>query len=118
MHGGAKGSGAPLGNRNAVRHGLYSRESLARRRLVNRLLRDGARLLNRIGKGFGPVIPRVVGKGRDAVQHGCPLSDKAEVVRSRGQDRFPTIPEVRQQIVTEPNSDLGFRKGFLKQLTA
>jgi hypothetical protein len=53
MHGGAHGSGAPLGNRNAVRHGLYTAESLARRRLVNRLLRDGARLLNRIGKGSG-----------------------------------------------------------------
>lgn len=28
MHGGAKGSGAPLGNTNAVKHGLYSRREL------------------------------------------------------------------------------------------
>ena len=26
LHGGAKGSGAPLGNRNAFKHGLYSKE--------------------------------------------------------------------------------------------
>jgi hypothetical protein len=58
MHGGAAGSGAPLGNRNALKHGLYTAESLARRRLVNRILRDGARLLRRIGKGSGdPVRP-------------------------------------------------------------
>jgi hypothetical protein len=50
MHGGAKGSGAPRDNRNAFKHGLYTSESLARRRRVNRILRDGARLLRRIEK--------------------------------------------------------------------
>ena len=40
MHGGAKGSGAPLGNRNALKHGLYSREHLEWRRGVMELLRD------------------------------------------------------------------------------
>ena len=29
MHGGAKGSGAPLGNQNALKHGSYSGESRA-----------------------------------------------------------------------------------------
>ena len=28
MHGGATGSGAPAGNRNALRHGRYSRDLL------------------------------------------------------------------------------------------
>ena len=40
MHGGAKGSGAPLGNQNALRHGLYSREHLDWRREMNALLRE------------------------------------------------------------------------------
>ena len=29
MHGGAKGSGAPAGNQNALKHGLYTAESRA-----------------------------------------------------------------------------------------
>jgi hypothetical protein len=62
MHGGAHGSGAPRGNRNAVKHGLYTRDALARRRLVNRLLRDGARLLSRSGNKTAPVTSRQRGR--------------------------------------------------------
>jgi len=40
MHGGAKGSGAPPGNRNALKHGLYSREHLDWRKEMMNLLRD------------------------------------------------------------------------------
>lgn len=40
MHGGAKGSGAPKGNQNALRHGLYSREHLEQRKAVNQLIRS------------------------------------------------------------------------------
>ena len=32
MHGGAYGSGAPKGNRNAFKHGYYSKEAIAERR--------------------------------------------------------------------------------------
>ena len=39
MHGGAAGSGAPLGNRNAFRHGYYTAEAIARRRELSRLIR-------------------------------------------------------------------------------
>jgi hypothetical protein len=39
MHGGAEGSGAPEGNRNAFRHGRYTAEALACRRKVAVLLR-------------------------------------------------------------------------------
>jgi glucans biosynthesis protein len=39
MHGGAKGSGAPPGNRNALKHGLYTREEIAERRMFNRMMR-------------------------------------------------------------------------------
>jgi len=39
MHGGAVGSGAPIGNSNALRHGRYTAEAIARRRELSELLR-------------------------------------------------------------------------------
>jgi hypothetical protein len=39
MHGGAAGSGAPIGNTNAFRHGHYTAEALARRRQLTELIR-------------------------------------------------------------------------------
>lgn len=39
MHGGAEGSGAPLGNQNALKHGFYSREEKANRRLLSLSIR-------------------------------------------------------------------------------
>jgi uncharacterized protein YjcR len=35
MHGGAPGSGAPRGNKNAFKHGLFTRESIAERRQLS-----------------------------------------------------------------------------------
>jgi glucans biosynthesis protein len=40
MHGGAEGSGAPPGNRNALKHGVYSREAIAERRAFSEMLRE------------------------------------------------------------------------------
>lgn len=40
MHGGAKGSGAPKGNRNALKHGIYTREAIAERRALSKLMRE------------------------------------------------------------------------------
>jgi glucans biosynthesis protein len=39
MHGGAAGSGAPIGNTNAFRHGHYTAEAIARRREISELIR-------------------------------------------------------------------------------
>jgi hypothetical protein len=39
MHGGAAGSGAPIGNKNALRHGHYTAEAIAERRAVAALIR-------------------------------------------------------------------------------
>lgn len=40
MHGGAAGSGAPPGARNGnYRHGLYTREALAERRILKDLVK-------------------------------------------------------------------------------
>jgi uncharacterized protein YjcR len=45
MHGGAKGSGAPKGNHNALKHGTYTKEALQRRAALRHLLRDARKLL-------------------------------------------------------------------------
>jgi hypothetical protein len=39
MHGGADGIGGQPGNHNALKHGLYTAEAIARRREVAALLR-------------------------------------------------------------------------------
>ena len=43
MHGGAKGSGAPQGNQNALKHGLYTTEIRDWKRAVKRLVRDATK---------------------------------------------------------------------------
>jgi hypothetical protein len=48
MHGGAPGSGATSGNRNALRHGRYSTESIALRRHIRDLLRSAHELVEKI----------------------------------------------------------------------
>lgn len=35
-----RGWGAPTGNQNALKHGLYTREAIARRRAFNQILRE------------------------------------------------------------------------------
>ena len=48
MHGGAPGSGAPKGNRNALRHGRYSGQAIAMRREMRALLRCSHELIESI----------------------------------------------------------------------
>jgi uncharacterized protein YjcR len=48
MHGGAKGSGAPCGNKNALKHGTYTREFVEQRRQVRDLIRQSNRLIRDI----------------------------------------------------------------------
>jgi hypothetical protein len=48
MHGGAAGSGAPRGNKNALKNGLYTREVIAERRQLRALLRQSSKLLGQI----------------------------------------------------------------------
>jgi hypothetical protein len=45
MHGGAPGSGAPIGNRNALKHGRYTAETIAARRKIRALLRNARDLV-------------------------------------------------------------------------
>ena len=48
MHGGAPGSGAPLGNKNRLVHGRYTREAIAERRFVRDLLREARATLKQV----------------------------------------------------------------------
>jgi hypothetical protein len=45
MHGGAPGSGAPSGNQNARRHGLFTGDAIAERRQMRELLGEARKLL-------------------------------------------------------------------------
>jgi glucans biosynthesis protein len=48
MHGGAPGSGAPLGNKNALKHGLYTAEAFAHRRELHELIQQSRTLLMKV----------------------------------------------------------------------
>jgi glucans biosynthesis protein len=48
MHGGAPGSGAPRGNQNALKHGLYTREAFAERQQLGELVRQSRKLMAKI----------------------------------------------------------------------
>ena len=48
MHGGARGSGAPRGNKNALKHGAYTKEARERRAGMRSLLREARKLLREI----------------------------------------------------------------------
>ena len=48
MHGGAKGSGAPRGNQNALKHGLYTKRAIEERKKLRRLIRDAESLIEEI----------------------------------------------------------------------
>ena len=45
MHGGAPGSGAPLENKNALKHGRFTREEKAERRRTRAILEEARKLL-------------------------------------------------------------------------
>ncbi len=48
MHGGAPGTGAPRGNKNALKHGLYTREAIAQRRQLRQLITELRKLIDKI----------------------------------------------------------------------
>ena len=51
MHGGAFGSGAPRGNKNALKHGRFTRESLEERRRTYALIKALRRSVDSLIKG-------------------------------------------------------------------
>jgi len=51
MHGGAGGSGAPIGNSNALKHGMYTKAALEERRGLRSLIREMQESLQEIEGG-------------------------------------------------------------------
>jgi len=43
------GSGAPKGNKNAFKHGLYTRQALEERRRLSKLLAEARKTLEELG---------------------------------------------------------------------
>ncbi len=48
MRGGAEGSGAPKGNKNALKHGLYTHEAPEERRQLRKLMADARKTLKEL----------------------------------------------------------------------
>jgi hypothetical protein len=48
MHGGVPESGAPRGNRNALKHGLFTKAAIAERKRIQTLLADARKLLQEL----------------------------------------------------------------------
>jgi hypothetical protein len=48
MHGGAPGSGAPKNNKNAFKHGLYTKEAIEQRKRLRELIRQSHALIRDI----------------------------------------------------------------------
>ena len=49
MHGGAKGSGAPKGNQNALKHGSFTQDALQERAVIRELARKTKEMLKAAG---------------------------------------------------------------------
>jgi uncharacterized protein YjcR len=65
MHGGASGSGAPKGNKNALKHGRFTREAFAERRLLLSLLQETRALIGKVRQS--PNRRRRLGKQRRSI---------------------------------------------------
>ena len=50
MHGGAKGSGAPLGNNNAFKHGVFTKQSIEIRATLRQQIREAQKMLKQLGR--------------------------------------------------------------------
>ena len=48
MHGGAVGSGAPHGNHNALKHGLFTAEARVMRAHISQLTRDTRKIIDQL----------------------------------------------------------------------
>jgi hypothetical protein len=48
MHGGAPGSGAPKGNQNALKHGVFTKDAIKERQRVRALIDESRKLLEEL----------------------------------------------------------------------
>jgi len=86
MHGGAQGSGAPLGNRNALKTALHTAEAKARGRLIRNLIRESKDLI----RGVRSLAGLPIGVRADTGAGMAKTGDEAAVTPlegSSGRDR-------------------------------
>jgi hypothetical protein len=84
MHGGALGSGAPRDNRNAVKHGFYTREAMEERRRLRDLVRQSRRLVQEIGVAPQPAARQPVARiERSEIRGGVEASSDGVDIPSR-----------------------------------
>ena len=50
MHGGAAGSGAPKGNQNALKHGMFTKEMKAERAQFREMIAESKELMRKVEK--------------------------------------------------------------------
>ena len=51
VHGGARGTGAPIGNTNALKHGMYTKAALEEQRALRQFMREMEESLREIEDG-------------------------------------------------------------------
>ena len=96
MHGGALGSGAPRGNKNALKHGRFTREAIAERAAHSRTGAAGAQ---------AAPTDRVT----------CVAAHQAGIQRPDGFSSFASAPSARTAAVM--NASLAVRTSALSSLT-
>ena len=75
MHGGAPGSGAPRGNKNALKYGLYTREAIEERRQLRALMRQSCMLIQDIERSTSNRLAGVLGeRAIECAALSCPSS--------------------------------------------
>ena len=48
MHGGAEGSGAPAGNKNAFKNGFHTKEAIEKRKQLNKMIKSFRKSLDKL----------------------------------------------------------------------
>ena len=84
MHGGSHGSGAPLGNRNALKTGLHTAEARAQRRRIRSLIRESQELIRGVPSLAGIPVGVPIDFGEGTAQAD---SEAAGIPRGRKQRR-------------------------------
>ena len=86
MHGGSHGSGAPLGNRNALKTGLHTAEARAQRRRIRSLIRESQELIRGVPSLAGIPVGVPIDFGEGTPQTGDEATATPRV-GSSGRDR-------------------------------
>lgn len=116
MHGGAPGSGAPVGNRNAWRHGRYSHATHERRALmhlldaVNAAVDAELRVLHVVARGEVEVFEqaaRLAEEQHEHVRRAAMAMEKYLIKAGQVDEARELAGEIAVLLRTEPNTTSG-----------